>query len=75
LGKESVMHTSPYTLKTLNEILDAALAREKEAHLYYSEALKVATAGPVRNLLEELKDAEYKHVQIIEKMIERMRLG
>jgi len=69
------MPVPPYSLKTPSDILDAALAREKDAHKFYSEALKHVSNESLRNLLEKLKDAEYKHVHIVEQMIAKMQLG
>jgi rubrerythrin len=69
------MSTSPHSLKTPSDILNAALAREKEAYAFYSEALKYVTNNEsVRELLEILKDAEYDHVHKVEKMMAKLEL-
>ncbi len=68
------MPVSPYSLKTPSDILNAALAREKDAYAFYSEALTHARNESLRNLLEKLKDAEFKHVHIVEQMIAKMQL-
>ena len=61
---------------TPSDILNAALAREKEAYAFYSEALKhVISNESVRELLEMLKGAEYNHVHIVEKLIAKMQNG
>jgi rubrerythrin len=63
------------SLKTLGDILEAALAREQDACAFYSEALKQASSAPARELLERLKDEEYKHVRILEKKLAELRLA
>lgn len=73
IRKDTPMAVPPYSLKTPIDILEAALAREQEAHAFYAEALRQASSAPVRELLEQLKDAEYKHVQIVEKKLAQLR--
>ena len=62
-------------LTTPLDILEAALAREHDAHAFYKEALKHAGNEDVRQLLEQLMDAEYKHVRLVEKELVRLRNG
>ncbi len=60
-------------LNTPLEILEAALAREQSAHAFYKEALKHPSNDVVRHLQEQLMDAEYKHVRLVEKELARLR--
>ena len=75
IQKDDGMVVSPAFLKTPGDILEAALVRERNAHTFYSEALKHAGSGPVRELLEQLRDSEYMHMQSIEKKMAEMQLG
>lgn len=49
--------------------------RRRLTRSFYSEALTHARSESLRNLLEKLKDAEYKHVHIIEQMIAKMQFS
>lgn len=69
------MAAPPFSFETPADILDVALSLEKRAYDFYTEALRHITVDPMRQLLEQLRDAEYQHVNTVEKMIERMRLG
>ena len=57
------------------EILQAALRREKSAYAFYDGMLKQSTAGFLSDMLEELRDAEFQHVKMIEKKIIAMERG
>jgi rubrerythrin len=62
-------------LMTLNQLLQIALAKEEEAHRFYDQLLAECRADPVRDLLERLKNEEYKHIRMIEEMIARLNQG
>jgi rubrerythrin len=63
-------------LRDLEGILETALAKEKAALRFYSGLLvKHSLEGPVRELVERLKDEEYKHVRMIDEMMVNMRRG
>jgi rubrerythrin len=62
-------------LMTLNQILEVALGKEEEAHRFYDQLLRECRADTVRELLEHLKNEEYKHIRMIEEMITRLNLG
>jgi rubrerythrin len=62
-------------LMTLNQILEVALGKEEEAHRFYDQLLGECRADAVRELLERLKNEEYKHIRMIEEMITRLNLG
>ena len=62
-------------LMTLNQILEVALGKEEEAHRFYDQLLGECRADTVRELLERLKNEEYKHIRMIEEMITRLNLG
>jgi rubrerythrin len=62
-------------LKTPDEILQAALAREEEARDFYADMATHCRVGFVKELLERLKDEETKHVRMIQDMITKLNLG
>jgi rubrerythrin len=62
-------------LMTPNQILEVALGKEKEAHRVYDRLLEECRADTVRELLETLKNEEYKHIRMVEEMITRLNLG
>lgn len=57
------------------EILEVALKKEKDARLFYESILSRTRVGIVRETLEKLRDEEYKHIHMIEKLIAKIRLG
>lgn len=61
-------------LKLPFDILTAALAQEKKAHEFYSHMAAHCQIGSVQELLEKLKDEEYKHIQQIQSMLNRLML-
>ncbi len=62
-------------LMTLNQILQVALGKEEEAHRFYDQLLGECRVDMVRDLLERLKNEEFKHIRMIEDMITRLNLG
>jgi rubrerythrin len=62
-------------LLTPNQVLQVALGKEEEAHRFYDQLLKECQAGMVRELLERLKNEEYKHIRMVEEMITRLNRG
>ena len=60
---------------TPEEILNTALAKEKAAFGYYDQMLKVTNIEVIQDLLQELKNEEYKHIKMIEAKIRRLNLG
>ena len=63
------------TSLTPDEILKRSLAKEKAAFDYYDRLLKSTNIDLIRDLLQELKNEEYKHVKMIEGKIRRLGLG
>ncbi len=63
------------SLSTPVEILENALAREKDAHAFYAGVLSHTKIEMIQDLLIKLKDAEYKHIQDVEKALADLRLG
>jgi len=51
------------------EILHAALLKEQNSYAFYDDMLQQSTVGFVSDLLEELRDAEFHHIKMIEKKI------
>jgi rubrerythrin len=61
---------------TPEAILKSALAREHAAHRFYADLLeRHSRIEPVRDLLQELKDEEYRHVKMIETRIADLESG
>ncbi len=53
--------------KTVAEILKQALAKEKEAHKVYSDALKIVKDPGARKLISDLAKEELGHVRYLER--------
>ena len=62
-------------LRTPDEILNAALAKERQSRAFYAGLAEQCQIEMVRKLLEKLKDEENKHVKMIEDMLGGLRLG
>ncbi len=56
----------------LKEAFDVALAAEVKAYEFFSDALKLAIAEPVRELFEELQREEVLHQQLVNKEISKL---
>lgn len=57
---------------TLREALSVALEAEVKAYDFFCEALKIPVAEPVRELLEELKQEEVLHQDLVKKQLSRL---
>ena len=57
------------------EILNAALRKEQSSYAFYEDLLEQSTVGFVTDLLEELRDAEFHHMKMIEKKIGALERG
>lgn len=62
-------------LKTPKDILDTALAREREAYRFYDTLLRETHTPMMAELLTQLREEEQRHIRLIEGKIARMRLG
>jgi len=62
-------------LSTPDEILKAALAKERQSRAFYAGLADQCRIEMVRELLEKLKDEENKHVKMVEDMLAGLRLG
>ena len=60
---------------TTEEILNTALAKEKAAFSYYDRMLRSTNIDLIRDLLQELKNEEYKHIKMVETKIRQLNLG
>lgn len=60
---------------TSEQILKTALAKEKAAFSYYDRMLKSTNIELIQDLLQELKNEEYKHIKMIESKMRRLSLG
>ena len=58
---EAPAYESVRAFMTLREALAVALEAEGKAHHFFSEALKLPIAGPVKELFEELRQEEVLH--------------
>lgn len=67
--------TGNNTLTTPDDILRAALDREREAHAFYADLAGGCRVDMVRELLERLGNEEYKHMRMVEEMLADLRLG
>jgi rubrerythrin len=62
-------------LKTSDQILQVALAKEKEARDFYDEQAAHCRVDFVRKLLEKLKNEESKHIRMVQGMITKLNAG
>ena len=62
-------------LRTSDQILQLALAKEKEARDFYDEQAAHCRVGFVRNLLEKLKNEESKHIRLVQGLITKLNVG
>ncbi len=63
------------SLSTPDEILNAALTKERQSREFYAGLAEQCRIDMVRKLLEKLKDEENKHVRMVENMLKDLRLG
>jgi rubrerythrin len=66
------METAP---KTPAEILQAALAREKQAHDFYQDSAMQCKIPMVRELFEALMNEESRHIKLIQGMIAKFEIS
>ena len=64
-----------HELKTPDQILQMALAKEKEARDFYDAQATYCPVDFVRQLLEKLKDEESKHIRMVQSMIAKLSAG
>jgi erythrin-vacuolar iron transport family protein len=57
---------------TLREALTVALAAEVKAHDFFSQALALPVAEPVRKLFEELEQEEVLHQELVNKQLSNL---
>ncbi len=62
-------------LDTAKDILEAALRKEKASYNFYDNLLKNTKVGILEEILEKLREEEYKHIRVIEKRLSKMGLG
>jgi rubrerythrin len=62
-------------LNTPDEVLNAALAKERQSRQFYAGLAERCQIDTVKQLIEKLKDEENKHVKMIEEMLSNLRLG
>lgn len=62
-------------LTTVGGILEAALEKEMEAHEFYGKLPAQRSSISIRNVLEKLRDEEYKHIRLIRRMLGNLELG
>ena len=69
------MSTETHIPQTPLEILQAALEKENGAYHFYNNLLNTTKVLFLQELLEQLRDEEHKHIQLIEKKIAKMNSG
>lgn len=69
------MADDTHKYNTPQKILDAAMTREKAAHDFYDRLLAHSNVAVITELLETLKDEEYKHIKLIDKLAAEIRMG
>ena len=57
------------------QILDMSLERENSAYSFYDGLLESTDVGFLKELLEELRENEGRHVQMIKQRISRLNMG
>ena len=62
-------------LRTPDQILEVALAKEKEARDFYDEQAARCRVDFVRKLLEKLRDEEAKHIRMVQSMMTTLGAG
>jgi rubrerythrin len=73
--RRNVLKEATPDFGTIDRILEAALAKEKEARQFYSDMLTHPCVEPVRDMIEKRLNEEHRHVRMIEKMLEDLNLG
>ncbi len=69
------MNKASRTLSTPMEILEAALAKEKAAYRFYDTLLNNTGIEILREVIEHLREEEYRHILLVEKMMVKIRNG
>jgi rubrerythrin len=72
-GSDAMPHKP--RLKTPDEILNAALAKERQSYKFYAGLAEGCQIDFVKKLIETLKNEEHKHVRMVEDMLTKLRLG
>ena len=63
-------------LNTPMSILEEALRKEKASYRFYDDLLKDHKSVEIlRDTIKQLREEEYRHIQIIEKKIAKLGLG
>ena len=62
-------------LRTPGQILEAALAKEKDARDFYDEQAAYCRVDFLRKLLERLRDEEAKHIRMVQGMMTKLGTG
>lgn len=60
---------------TVSGVLETALRREKASYNFYDNLLKKTNLEVLREVLEELKGEEYKHIRMIEQQMVKLGLS
>jgi rubrerythrin len=69
------MNEDKKTPHTPIEILKEALRKEQISYTFYNDLLQQSTVDFMSDILEELRDAEFHHIKMIEKKIAHLELG
>ncbi len=60
---------------TPEEVLNIALSKEHASFRFYDRMLNLESVELIQDLLQELKNEEYRHVKRIEKQLAKLRSG
>jgi rubrerythrin len=63
------------TVATPRAMLEAALEKEEHAYHFYAGLLTHGPVGLLRELIEGLRDEEYRHIQSVKTMLADLDLG
>ncbi len=69
---EAPGYENVHAFMTLREALTVALAAEVKAHWFFTDALKLPMADPVRNLFAELQLEEIHHQELVSKELAKL---
>ena len=69
---EAPEYEKVHAFMTLHEALTVAMAAEVKAHAFFTEALRLPMADPVRKLFLELQEEEIHHQELVGKELAKL---
>ena len=61
--------------RTPADLLEMALTKEKLSYAFYEQMQQHASVGLLRELVETLKNEEWRHVRLVERKLNDLRDG